>query len=264
MADLPALHWSQADSQSIQTDEKSDAWHSGIVKDILVRPDGSLIVATDTGSIWSVGESGTGTPLNDTDKPDMWFVTNGIDGSDHIYAGGEALFETDVSQPLPLMSWSDISFNGDTIFRAVVVSNARRIVVATSSGVYWSDIPPAPNSSGCLGVLLGGLVPRKPRAPYKWNPAQGLPNGAYAGLAFHRDKGASFRRSSLPRGALERSKTATMEYSSVTGTQQKDWCFSVLRFQRLTPPAWRTRLWLPVPNFPHVFMPAHLIQMEIF
>lgn len=188
MNGLPAFSWSQADSQAISYDSGQDAWHAGIVKDLLVTVSGNVIVATDSGGIWSVSEAGEGICLIDTDKPDMWCLAQGPLAEDHLFAGGETLFETDVSQAVPLLSWNDLSPSvaknqpvGE-IFRIVVLQAERRIVIATATGVYWAEIPPQA-SSGCLGTLLGLGGIKIPRPAYRWTAAAGLPPGRYGGLA---------------------------------------------------------------------------------
>jgi hypothetical protein len=183
----PSLYWAQADSQGISIDDRVNAWHAGVVKDVIVTTSGSVIAATDSGSLWAVTDSGTGLCLLDTDKPDFWCLAQGVDGADHVYAGGVGLFETDVSQTAPLLAWADISFNDGSgnpvgkVFRIAVMQPGRRIVVATAAGVFWAQIPPGPNQPGCLGALLG--LKGTPRGPYTWTAAKGLPPGAFGGLA---------------------------------------------------------------------------------
>jgi hypothetical protein len=86
---IPQIGWVQADNQAIQYNAAHRAWLAGIVKDILTTPDGSILVATDTGGIWSVSEAGEGVCLIDTDKPDMWCLARGPDGNQHVFAGGQ-------------------------------------------------------------------------------------------------------------------------------------------------------------------------------
>lgn len=194
MPEAPSLYWHQADTQSILIDDQRDVWHAGIVKDILVTvPNGTVLVATDSGGVWSVSDTGTGIPLLDADKPDMWCLAPGPDGEQHIYAGGVGLYETDVSDSLPLLAWNEIPLTDinnnaiGTVYRMVVSAVTRRIVLATSSGVYWSEIKAAPVSDGCVAGCLAALFGIKskpaPRPPYVWTPAKGLPSGGYSGAA---------------------------------------------------------------------------------
>jgi hypothetical protein len=186
---IPAFAWSQADSQAISYDSGQGAWHAGCVRDVLVTAGGNVIAATDTGGIWSVSEAGDGVCLADTDKPNMICLAQGPLGADHVFAGGETLFETDLSQALPLLSWADLNPTlatgqsvGDQIYRIVVLQAQRLIVIATSTGVYWASIPSFP-SSGCLGALLGLGGVNTTRPAYQWIAATGLPVGPYGGLA---------------------------------------------------------------------------------
>jgi hypothetical protein len=178
---VPAFQWSLATSSGIAIDDENEAWHSGIVKDVLVTTAGNIVVATDSGGVWGVTDTGPGTSLFDTDKPDMWCLAQGPDGPDHLFAGGQGLFETDVTQTLPLLSWQETPKTFGTVYR-IGITPQRRIVVASDAGVFWADIPPAPSKPGCLSALFGGGGGGT-RAPYNWKSATGLPSGLFAGLA---------------------------------------------------------------------------------
>ena len=129
---------------------------------------------------------------------------------DHIYAGGQGLFETDLGvQGVPILNWREIPLTyssglpgvvgvggGDgskiirTVYRIAVLREDRRIVIATRSGVFWSDMPnPPKNTLGCLWKLLGLPAPTQPwtavYGSYSWNKAVGLPGVkmGYLGLA---------------------------------------------------------------------------------
>lgn len=185
MGDIPSFEWHQADSQAIAYRPDHDAWRAGIVKDILLTTGGNILVAAQSGGVWSVTESGTGICVLDSDRPDMWCLEQGTLGPDHCFAGGDTLFETDVSQGLPLLSWADLDprdANGDAFgpfFRVVVLAAQQIVVVGAGNGVYWSRIP-AQERPGCLGSLLGAKT--KPRAPYVWTKATGLPSCYFSGL----------------------------------------------------------------------------------
>jgi hypothetical protein len=184
MADIPSFGWHQADSQAIAYRPDDDAWRAGIVKDILRTPAGNVLVAAQSGGVWSVAESGTGLCVLDSDHPDMWCLAQGTLGPDHCFAGGDTLFETDVSQNLPLLSWIDLDPRdamGNTFgpfFRVIVLAAQQTVVVAAGNGVYWSRIP-AEQRPGCLGSLLGA---KATRAPYVWTQATGLPSCWFSGL----------------------------------------------------------------------------------
>ncbi len=182
--DIPSFEWHQADSQAINYRPNLDAWRAGIVKDILRTSGGNVLVAAQSGGVWSVTESGTGICVLDSDRPDMWCLAQGTLGDDHCYAGGDTLFETDVSQALPLLSWADLDprdAKGNAlgpIFRVVVLAAQQVVVIGAGNGVYWSRIPPLARP-GCLGSLLGV---KATRAPYVWTEATGLPSCWFSGL----------------------------------------------------------------------------------
>jgi len=184
VAQIPSFKWYQADSRAINYNPDLDAWRAGIVKDILLTDGGAVLVAAQSGGIWSVTESGTGVCLLDSDHPDMWCLAQGTLGDDHCYAGGDTLFETDVSQTLPLLSWVDLDPRDSlgrslgTIFRVVVLADQQIVVVGAEHGVYWSKIP-AVERPGCLGALFGA---KTTRGTYAWTQATGLPSCWYSGL----------------------------------------------------------------------------------
>lgn len=187
---LPAFSWSQADSQAISVDSRQNAWHAGCVRDVLLTAGGNVIAATDSGGIWSVSDAGEGVCLTDFDKPDMWCLAQGPLGPEHLFAGGASLFETDLSQGLPLLSWSDLSpalptgdSVGSPVYCIVVLQAVQLIIIATRSGVYWASIPPFRSNPGCLGSLLGLGGNQSARPAYQWTAAVGLPVGPYSGLA---------------------------------------------------------------------------------
>ena len=188
MAEVPQLVWAQADEGSILYDAGADAWHAGIVKDVIVTPTGNVIVATETGGLWSTSENGTATPLIDTDKPDMWCLSQGPLAPDHVYAGGSVLYETDPADAVPLAAWSEVPVlksdgsAAGTVYDILVIPDLGRIVIATDSGVWWARIPPVTSGGGCLGSLFG--IRGKPsRASYTWLEARGTPRGRCCALA---------------------------------------------------------------------------------
>ena len=187
---IPAFSWSQADSQAISIDSGQNAWHAGCVKDVLLTADGNVIAATDSGGIWSVSDTGEGVCLTDFDIPDMWCLAQGPYSHEHLFAGGATLFETDLSQGAPLLSWTSLSPTlstgesvGSPVYRIVVLESQQLIVIATGSGVYWANIPPFTSNPGCLGSLLGMGGTQTARPAYQWMAATGLPAGSYSGLA---------------------------------------------------------------------------------
>ena len=127
MSEIPSFDWHQADTQAIAYRPDLNAWRAGIVKDILLTTGGNVLVAAQSGGVWSVSEGGAGICILDSDRPDMWCLAQGTLGDDHCFAGGDTLFETDVSDNLPLLSWIDLDprdGNGRAlgpVFRVVVL-----------------------------------------------------------------------------------------------------------------------------------------------
>lgn len=190
MVDDPAVRWQQASPVSILLKTRPESFEAGHVNDVLVRGNGGLLVATDTGGVWSISaQTFAAFPLSDSwEKPDMRCLAFGPDGEDHVYAGGSALYVTDPSAPVPLFAWHSLKsldkMNPGTIWRVAVMKSARRIVVVSDNGIFWSKIPPmGPLSPGCLGALLGITGPPWSDG-HVWQQAKGteLPNGKFFGL----------------------------------------------------------------------------------
>jgi hypothetical protein len=156
------VQWQQADSLSIQNNGAPNAWNAGHVNDIIRLPPGQgLLVASDEGGVWSIGEdpSRTAVPLSN-----MWSSISvsalalGTGGPADVYAGtfqygnseGGDLWETDTSQSLPLNNWQRVGPKPpcSSIYRILVVVEADRIILACDSGLWWSQIPAAPSAKG--------------------------------------------------------------------------------------------------------------------
>jgi hypothetical protein len=73
MAEDPTISWQLANPSGIQIDAAADAWHSGHVTEILRLDDAdSLLVATQTGGVWSVDANSDALPLSDSwDRPQV-------------------------------------------------------------------------------------------------------------------------------------------------------------------------------------------------
>ena len=203
----PTVQWQVANPLAIQIDDAGKVWHSGAARDVLPLSADDVLVATDTGGLWIASRHGTATQVADLDKPDFWCLAKGVYSEDHLYAGGDGLFETDLGvQGVPLVNWREISLVYSSlatavgggggamtirpVYRIAVLREDRRIVIATRSGVFWSDIPgPPQNTLGCLWKLLGLPAPTHPWVPvygsYSWKKAVGLPDMkmGYLGLA---------------------------------------------------------------------------------
>src|SRR5215467_11682190 len=101
MADDPGILWTLANSFRIwkngnsepwnsDLQRASEQWNSGRATDILVRPDGNLVIATDRGGIWLMSESADGTVCVSDRWEDAAFrsLAQGPDGGEHVFAGG--------------------------------------------------------------------------------------------------------------------------------------------------------------------------------
>ena len=182
-----SVTWRIANPEAIQVDDTGTVWNAGCIRDVVITGSGEIIAASDTGGIWSVTEAGTGTSLTDWDKPNLWCLARGPNGDQHLYAGGDALYETDMTSAVPLLSWRQVPLQdsaGDgigTVFRIAALWNSRNLVLATSSGVYWSSIPTVTESGGCLSALLSG--PSSNPGTYSFQKVKNIPDGAYLGLA---------------------------------------------------------------------------------
>lgn len=82
------IRWTQADMLSKQMDDAGTVWHSGHVNDVLPLSSGEVIVATDSGGVWSVPLGGTASPLTNWDAPDVQCLALGPDGENHVFASG--------------------------------------------------------------------------------------------------------------------------------------------------------------------------------
>jgi hypothetical protein len=164
------------------TDPLNGVFRAGHVNDVLVhKVSGALLAGTDAAGLWllippgsSVGISGFGIggsaagPLTlSWDSNIVRCLCQGPDSPDHVYVGTDGvLFE------IPYGNWRDISPSGvGNIFRIVVsVGSPRHVVVASSGGVFWSNVP-------------------QPGSAYQWNQVsrqtngQPFPAGVYSGLA---------------------------------------------------------------------------------
>ena len=185
-----SVQWSLANPLTIQIDEAGNAWNAGAAREVVALDSDRILVATDTGGIWLVHFDGTSVCVADVEYPDFWCITNGQYGHPHFYAAGTKLYETDLSKTLPLLSWREIpvswqeldllfkpvTFSPQAIYRVLILREDKRIVLATTDGVLWADIPPAPDPpNGCLEALFEALFGTpKPPPIYKWKAAVGL------------------------------------------------------------------------------------------
>jgi hypothetical protein len=159
MADDPRIVWSLSNSYGIwmpgnlkvwsSDGFSTDQWNSGRATDVLIRPDGNLVIAADNGGIWLSSSSGVGTVCVSDSWEDSAFSTlaQGPDGDQHIFAGGDgaALYVTDLSRPLPLLDWillESLRKHKDVgnVYDIVVLQRSRVIALACDGGVFWSRI----------------------------------------------------------------------------------------------------------------------------
>lgn len=175
------LRWRPAQSYAIQRDDTREVWHAGHVSALL--SDGFVVIAgTQTGGVWlltpvnlpNYRQGHSAVPLSDGwDTPDISSLAYGPDGTQQIYVGcGSAsliLLELkpvlggmllDRTTAIPLNVFGEV-------LAITVMAQPRRIVLATTSGVWWSAIPAAVNNA----------------AAYSWQMGQNLPFNSYSGLA---------------------------------------------------------------------------------
>lgn len=159
------------------TDPFQGNWFAGHVN--AVRPitggsdAGALLVGTNSGGAWLVRTATPDTPASaeplsdDWDDPDVSCLAQGPDDPEHFYAGASGqVYETNPRHDSSIRSWRRITTrNYGVIFAiGVVPGSPTRIVLATTIGVFWAEIPP-----------LGSA--------YLWQAVTSLPPGTYSGLA---------------------------------------------------------------------------------
>jgi hypothetical protein len=176
------LQWRLAQSYAIQRDDRREFWHAGHVSAIL--SDGFIVIAgAQTGGVWLLTpvniphyrQGHQAVPLSDEwDAPDVLSLAYGPEGHTQVYVGGTGVAALVVLEFQPVLGGmvhqrtTNIPLPGFfDIYAIVVFTQPRRIVIATSSGVWWSTIPAAVNDA----------------ASYTWQMGQNLPGGTYSGLA---------------------------------------------------------------------------------
>lgn len=154
------VQWQQADAFSIESPGAPNAMNAGRVNDILRFPPGQgILVASDQGGVWSIAEDSnrTATPLsNQWSAVAISSLAQGTGGPQDIYAGtfvhgdssGGILWETDTSQSQPLNNWLPLGVPCLSINKILVISEFNLIVLACDTGLWWSQIPPAPSVRG--------------------------------------------------------------------------------------------------------------------
>jgi hypothetical protein len=163
---------------------KSGNWFSGRVMAILTYGE-TVIVATQFGGVWVIDtdktilEGYTSSCLTDAwDDPDVSSLAHGPDDDSQVYAGCEntlyylelrkgslgttMTFSTIINVPVSELN---------TVYHISVQKEMRRVILATGSGVWWSNIPSNPQ------VATG----------YSFQKATGLPGDKVAGLCLASD-----------------------------------------------------------------------------
>lgn len=173
--------WKQATYWGISTSGDPDAddaaFNAGHINDILKldeTPFTTILVAGETSGVWIVNQTGgIALPLSDSwTLPNLNSLARGTRGTRHVYAGGDALHETDVTTFAPFLNWQQIpivdadgnALDAGFIIDMVVIPRERSIVLACSNGIFWSRIPASGNA-------------------YAFTQVPFLPGGAYSGVA---------------------------------------------------------------------------------
>jgi hypothetical protein len=178
MSNDPRIKWELPSPHGFLINEAQDAWGSGHVEDVLELDggDSGLLVATQTGGVWMVAPDNSALPLSDNwDVPDINTLAAGPDGPRHFFAGGGkvieknltaetppifegAIYETDASHPVPLLSWKPVDAplprSAGQVNSILVLRRHRMILAACERGLYWSEIPESSPQRGCLSLLL--------------------------------------------------------------------------------------------------------------
>ena len=184
--------WQLVNEYGIQMDDQGAVWNAGHVNDALeLSAATGIVVASHSSGVWMLTSDGSAIAMSrDWESPDIACLAHGPDGVDHIYAGGLShsgielgesfafvpgvesasdlgvLYMTDTSAPAPLLApWKTIATPGIGVIRRIIVltvgaliAQVDRIVLATSNGIYWSNIPQKGSAD-----------------TYTWKQATGLP-----------------------------------------------------------------------------------------
>lgn len=186
------LNWQLANGNGIWMDSGwndrrkevvTDAWNSGHVNDLLLLSVGSIVAAAETGGIWIVPPDFTPALCvsNEWAHSEFNCLAFGLldpVNQTHIYAGGEsnehgtALYVTDMSSPVPLLTWKQIPVpeKVGSIRRILVMEEIQRILLAYDAGLLWATIPPGastaykwqdaviPSAGGIFDVTAGDVI----------------------------------------------------------------------------------------------------------
>ena len=80
--------------------------------------------------------------------PHLNCLSPGLYSDQHVYAAGDALWETDTTTSVPLLNWHEIPIQTDgehplnpgQIYRVIVMRERGKIVLASDGGIFWANI----------------------------------------------------------------------------------------------------------------------------
>lgn len=169
-----ASYWGISTSGNPDADDA--AFNAGHLNDVLRLdefPFPVILVAADTSGVWLINSGGgIALPLSGSwDQPNLNSLARGVHGTRHVYAGGDALWETDSTKDFVLFNWRKIpivdsdgqNLNAGGVIDIAVLSNPNLIVLACGNGIFWADIP-------------------APGGTYLFKGAPLMPAGAYSGV----------------------------------------------------------------------------------
>ena len=177
------LEWHAAQAGAIARDDQRATWHSGRVQALL--SDGNAVIAgAQTGGVWLINpipspsyrDGYRALALSDRwETPNVRSLAYGPDTTLYVFAGcGESdslfLIELAAVTGALVVKRSDLMIAlpyRTSVGAIAVLEHPRRIVIGTSAGAFWSDIPPAIDDV----------------AAYAWHAAEGLPGGPCGAIA---------------------------------------------------------------------------------
>lgn len=226
--------WEQANRQGILIDEVKERWWAGRVFDVLEIDGGEagLLVATETGGVWSISPNAQALPLSDTwNTPDTNCLAAGPDGPRHFFAGcdGGVIFETDASHPTPLLAWEPVDTplpaDAGDVYDVAVLAAPRVLVAACAGGLYWAKIP-QPLPWWCIFTKPSSQGGK--RSPYNWVKADAEDVGqtGYFSVAFGSTQTTEAERSRGLAGAT------VIAGATSKGVLVGRWSAGILRLQR--------------------------------
>jgi hypothetical protein len=132
----------------------------GHINAVIALGDRDVLVGADTGGVWhlaptiGVADNVRAFPLSDNwENPDILCLAHGPDGTGHAFAGCRTLTEKLPGRYASLPVVYEAAPTSPGVWRVVMegsqygsvygigVADGRRLVVATSTGVWWSELP---------------------------------------------------------------------------------------------------------------------------